>query len=62
MHGYWRLKQEEEVLSREAKKKADLVRTTEHDWARIKGKLAKLNMALAPFEDSYREVDIEGGE
>ena len=87
---YWRLKAEWEVLSREAKKKADKlanteyawealrafprsrgfdqlrqkkaneVRDLEHDWARLKGKLAKITKVLAPFDDTYREIKIEG--
>ena len=54
---YWKLKQEQEILTREAKKKADCLRGMELDWARIKGKLAKLNTVLDPYE--VKNVPIE---
>jgi len=56
---YWRLKQDQEILKREVVKRAKEYGEADHDWARMKGKLAKLNMILAPFEDSYREIKIE---
>ena len=57
---YWRLKREEAILKIEAKKRADCIRDMEHDWARLKGKLAKITKVLAPFDDTYRDIEIEG--
>ena len=54
---YWRLKRDQEILSREVKKKADESRECELAWARLKGKLAKLNTVLGPYE--VKNVPIE---
>lgn len=48
---YWKLKMDWELMSREAKKRADKIKEDEIDWARIKGKAMKLQAVLEAFEN-----------
>jgi len=56
---YWKSKQEWEILSRDAKKMADQIRADVIEWARIKGKISKLQVVLDDFEETCPKMESE---